>query len=375
MHWKGRNDMERRITVSNIQLMSLIVISSLGTSSLYAPATLARYAERNSWYLVLAGGAVGLLNVFVFLWLNRLHPDKSLIKLCMHLLGPLLGGVLALAFAFYFLDITSWVLREFAQFFTIALNPVTPQTWYLVAGAVMCLYAVYHGLEVFARVSEIIFFVTAITFLAIYLLLVNQYSPEYLLPVLEEGMIKPLNGLILSGSWFGDLMCISMVIQHVRKTKRTTAYATGAVGITTLLMLLSVLSCTMLFGARATETFTYPIVSLIQNIKLFRNIERFDAALVAVWVMSSFVKITVYFWAAVQGLKEVLRIRKPRLFLLPLACGFVLCSKYKVWGLIELASFYDKQALYFLSFQLFAPSLLLMVALIRKDSHNRRVNS
>ncbi|WP_239618228.1 GerAB/ArcD/ProY family transporter [Cohnella mopanensis] len=367
--------MERRITISNIQLMSLIAITSIGTSSLYAPATLARYAERNSWFLVLAGGAVGLLNLYVFLWLNRMYPDKNLIKICMHLLGPLVGGIVALGFIFYFLDITSWVLREFSQFFIIALNPIIPQNWYLIAGVVMCLYAVFHGLEVFARVTEIVFFITVATLLTIYLLLLNQYHPEYLFPVLEEGMIKPLSGLMISTSWFGDMMCVSMVLQHVRKTKRTMAYATWAIGITTILMLMSVLSCTMLFGAQTTETFTYPIVSLIQNIKLFRNIERFDAGLVAVWVMSSFIKITVYFWAAVQGLKDMLRIRKPRLFLIPLACGFFLCSKYKVWGLIELATFYDKQAWYFVSFQFFIPSLLLLIALMRRDSHKRRVSS
>lgn len=367
--------MERRISISNIQLMALIVISSIGTSSLYAPAPLSRYADRNSWFLVLAGGAVGLLNLYVFIWLNRMYPDKSLVKICMHVLGPVVGGVIALGFVFFFLDVSSWVLREFTQFFIIALNPVIPQIWYLIAGAIMCLYAVYHGLEVFARVTEIVFFVTVVTFLLIYLLLINQYHVEYLFPVLEDGMIKPLKGLMLSASWFGDFMCVSMVLQHVRKTERTIAYAIGAIGITTILMLMSVLSCTMLFGAEATESFTYPIVSLIQNIKLFRNIERFDAALVAVWVMSSFVKITVFFWAAVQGLKDVLRIRKPRLFLLPLACGFVICSKYKVWGLIELASFYDKQAWYFVLFQLFIPSLLLLIALARRDGHKRRVSS
>lgn len=367
--------MERRITISNTQMMALIVISSIGTSSLYAPAILAHYAERNSWYLVLTGGVFGLLNLFVFIWLNRLYPDKNIIKICLHLLGPLVGGVIALGFVFFFLDLTSWVLREFSQFFIIALNPVIPMDWYLIAGAIMCLYAVFHGLEVLARVTEIVFFVTVVTFLAIYLLLINQYHPEYLFPVLEEGMMKPLSGILVSISWFGDMMCISMFLQHIRKTERTTMYAAVAIGITTVLLLLSVLSCTLLFGAKATETFTYPSVSLIQNIKLFRNIERFDAALVAVWVTSSFVKITVYFWAAIQGLKDLLRIRKPRLYLFPLACGFVLCSKYKVWGLVELASFYNKQAWYFVLFQFFLPTLLLLIALMKRDGHKGRVNS
>lgn len=80
--------MERREVISNFQLMSLIVISTIGTSSLYAPATLVRYAERNSWFLVLAGGLSGLLNLSIIMTLNRIYPDKNLIRICKHVLGP-----------------------------------------------------------------------------------------------------------------------------------------------------------------------------------------------------------------------------------------------------------------------------------------------
>lgn len=360
--------MERRITtISNFQMMTLIIISTIGTSSLYAPATFADYAERNSWYLAVAGGIMGLINLCVFLKLNQLYPNKNIISICTHLLGSWIGSVMAFLFICYFIDVTSWVLREFSQFFIIVLNPLIPQIWYLSAGAIMCAYAAYHGLEVFARVSEIIFFVTVTTFLLIYLLLINQYHPEYLLPILENGLAQPLRGLLLSMSWFGDLMFISMVLQHVRKTKHTNAYAISAVGITLLLLLMSILSCTMLFGGKTTATFTYPSISLIQNIKLFSNIERFDAALVVVWVMSSFIKITVYFWSAYQGLSQLLRLRKPHMFIIPLAIGFVIVSKFKVWGLIELSAFYDSQAWYFVMFQLFIPAVLLFIALIKEN--------
>lgn len=358
--------MERRIIISNFQMMCLIVISTIGTSSLYVPSKLALYAERNAWYLVLAGGLVGLFNVFVFLKLSQLYPDKNMITISTHVLGPWLGGAIAMLFVFYFLDATTWVLSEFSQFFIISLNPIIPQIWYLIAGVVMCAYAVYHGLEVFSRVSELVFIITVITFFAIYVLLVNQYHPEYLLPVLEDGLLKPLKGMLLSASWFGDLMFVSMIIQHVRRTKSTASYAYGAVGITLLLLLMSVLSCTMLFGGQTTATFTYPSISLIQNIRIFSNIERFDAALVVVWVMSSFIKITVYFWSSLRGLTDLLRLKRPRMFIIPLAAGFVICTRFKVWGIVELSAFYDSHAWYFVLFQLLIPLMLLCMALIKE---------
>jgi spore germination protein (amino acid permease) len=363
--------MQHRISISNQQLMALIVISTVGTSSLYAPATLSLYAARDSWLLVLIGGAIGLMNLLVFFRLNKLYPDKNLITICFHVLGRWFGGLLAFVFICYLIDLTSWVLREFAQFFIIALNPMIPQNWYLVAGIVMCAYAVYHGLEVFSRISIIILIVTTATFLTIYILLVNQYHPEYLLPVLENGLLPPLKGTVVVASWFGDLMFISMILRHVQHTNKTIHWAMAGVGITCCLLMMAVVGCTIVFGGEATSTFTYPSISLIQNIVLFRNIERLDAALIVVWVMSCFIKVTVYFWSALQGMTDWLKLRRPHMFILPMAAAFVVCSKYKVWGLIEMASFYDRQAWYFLLFQLVLPVLLLAMALVKEKASRK----
>ncbi|SFK95973.1 spore germination protein KB [Paenibacillus sp. 1_12] len=360
--------MERQVMITNHQLLALVVISTVGASSLYAPAALAHYAERDSWYLILMGGIIGLFNIFVFVWLDRLFPGKNIISISISLLGRWIGSMVAALIIFYFMDVSTWTLREFAEFFIIALDPTTQQIWYMIACVIMCSYGVFHGLEVFARVSEIIFIVILFTFLGIYLLLVNQYHPEYLLPILENGLIQPLKGLLLAVSWFGDLMFISMILKHVRKTPQTPFYAAGAVGLITCVLLMSVMACTLLFGWRTTSAFTYPSISLIQNIRLFTNIERFDAVLIVVWVMSSFIKITAYFWSALRGLTDLLRLQHPHMFIVPMAIIFVICSKYKVWGLIELASLYDKKAWYFVTFQLFIPTLLLVIALVKKKS-------
>jgi spore germination protein KB len=93
--------MERHTMISNRQMLALVALATVGTSSLYAPATLAFYAERDSWFLVLAGGVIGFFNIYVFVWLNRMYPDKSLITLIPHLLGRWVGGLLAIVYIFF----------------------------------------------------------------------------------------------------------------------------------------------------------------------------------------------------------------------------------------------------------------------------------
>ncbi len=357
--------MDKHTVISNRQMLAIVALATVGTSSLYAPATLVHYGGRDAWYLVLMGGAIGIINVSVFVWLNRLYPGRNYISVILLVFGRWIGGPLALMSTLFYIDVGTWVLREFSQFFVIALEPTIPIVWYLIVGALMCGYAVRLGIEVIARVSEIIFFITMAAFIAIYSVLINQYHPEYLLPVLEHGLLHPLKGLMLSVSWFGDVMFISMILNHVRQTKQTPYYIAGAMGVILFILLLAVVTCIVVLGAEATSTFTYPSISLIQNISLFRNIERFDAALVAVWVMSAFVKITVYFWAGLQALSTVFRLRHPGRFVWPLAGAFVISSQYKAWGLIEISNFYDQYAWYFVLFQLGLPMLVLLAALAR----------
>ncbi|MFD2118051.1 endospore germination permease [Paenibacillus yanchengensis] len=362
--------MEQRLQISNIQMLALVALSTFGTSSLYAPQILASYADRDSWFVVIIGGMIGVLNALVFFWLFKLHPDKDLISLCTLLFGKWFGRLLALVFIFYFLDITTWSLREFSQFFIITLNPIIPQTWYLIVGAIMAAFAVYHGLETFSRVSVLVLPASIGTFLLIYLLLINQYHPEYLLPVMENGVIQPLRGTMLMISWFGDVMFVSMILKYVKRTKKTVHYLLGAIGITFFILIMGAAVCTMVFGGKATASFIYPNISLIQNLQLFRNIERFDAALVVIWVMSSFIKITVYFWSALQGLKELFNIQRIRLWIIPMSAALIIVSKYKVWGLIELSAIYDKQSWFFVLFQFFIPCVFLLVALVKKKLNN-----
>jgi len=365
--WEGEWRLEHRIQITNLQMMALIALATFGNSSLYAPQALAHYAERDAWFVVLIGGIIGLLNVLVFFFLNRLYPDKNLITICTHLFGKWIGWLIGLVIVLYLMDLASWSLREFTQFFIITLNPVIPQSYYIVTGAIMAGFAVYHGLETIARVSILFLPITIATFLTIYILLFNQYNAAYLLPVLENGILQPLKGTMVIASWFGDLMFVSMMLQHVRKTKKTASFLMAAVGITFFILIMSALTCTMVFGGKTTATFVYPNISLIQNVQLFRNIERFDAVLVVIWVMGSFVKITVYLWSALHGLKELLHIQRLRMWIVPLAAALTVVSKYKVWGLIELATFYEKQAWYFLLFQLGIPSAILLIAMIKEN--------
>ncbi|RNB89699.1 spore gernimation protein [Brevibacillus fluminis] len=354
----------RKEIITNRQFMILISIITIASSILYIPRAVSQIAGRDGWLVVLVSGLVGLLNLYVFLWMERLYPGKNLMEIHQQLLGKVFGGLLNFVYLFYFIDISTWVIREFVDFLLITVEPSTPFFVYAIIALLMAVYATFHGVEVFASVSELLFPIIVGIYFISFCLLVNEYHPHYLLPVLENGIAAPFRQFLVTETFFGDVMIISMIINHVRKTKFTPLYATAGIGLTMFFICSAVVSVVMLVGAETAATLTYPTFSLIQNINIANILDRLDILIITMWMIGVFVKITSYFMGSVQALSTILQISNPRAIIIPIALSMIVITRFKVPTFAQLDDVYSAGAWYFSVFQLAIPSLVLLLAII-----------
>ncbi|KEK21897.1 GerAB/ArcD/ProY family transporter [Bacillus gaemokensis] len=359
--------------ISNRQLMILITLITTSSPIFFLPAEVSKGAGRDGWYIVILSGLIGMLNVMIFVWLERIFPKKSLIQINQEVFGRLIGAIINVVMFFYFVDLGSWVLREFAEFLLANIEPTTPIFVYLIIGIVMAAYAVFCGIGTFVRASEVIFPVQLLTYISIFFLTLNLVHFEYALPVLENGFIKPLSHSLTTITFFGDVMSISMLINYVKTTKRTSFYTIAGMGITVLLFLLTVLSSVLVMGAETTATQTYPIFSLISNISIGGIIDRFDVLVVSFWMTGLFVKITSYLWASTEAACQIFSIKDRRYIILPIMLVYIVSARYKVDGFVDLSTFYSEHAMYFLIFQALVPLFILLVAIVKQKLKRDKV--
>ncbi|MGX5512934.1 GerAB/ArcD/ProY family transporter [Bacillus toyonensis] len=359
--------------ISNRQLMILITLITTSSPIFLLPSEVSKGVGRDGWYIVIFSCLIGIFNVMIFVWLERIFPKKSLIQINQEVFGKLVGGVINVVMFFYFVDVGSWVLREFAEFLLANVEPSTPIFVYLIIGIVMAAYAVSCGLGTFARVSEVIFPVQLLTYISIFFLTLNLMHFEYILPVLENGFIKPLSHSVHTITFFGDVMCISMLINYVKTTKRTSFYTIAGIGITVLLFLLTLLSSVLVMGAEATAKQTYPLFSLISNISIGEIIDRFDVLVVSFWMTGLFVKITSYLWASTEAACQIFSIRDRRYIIFPIVLVYIVSARYKVDGFVDLSTFYSEHAMYFLTFQALVPLLILLIAIIKQKWKRNKI--
>ncbi|MGD8189364.1 GerAB/ArcD/ProY family transporter [Brevibacillus ginsengisoli] len=352
--------------ISNKQFVSLITVIAIASPILYIPKAVTSTANRDGWYVVLIAGFFGMINALVILWLEKQFPGKNLMEINRILLGRFIGGLLNFVFILYFIDLCTWVLREFTEFLLITVEPTTPFYVYVTIGMILASFTAFHGLEVFARVSEIIFPIVFGIYLLVFCLLLNQYHPENLLPVLENGVVKPLKGMLETETLFGDIMIILMITNHVRKDQNTQKYLMMSMGWSTIFICASVVASIMDFGAETTSTLTYPTFTLIQDINIANILDRIDILVVAIWILGVYVKFTSYFFGAVYGISTALQLKNYRVVILPIALAMIVITKWKVPNFIQISTIYSQNAWYFALFQIGIPSALLLLAILRK---------
>ncbi|MFD0693466.1 endospore germination permease [Paenibacillus sp. GCM10027628] len=350
--------------ISNRQFMQLLAVLSIATTILYVPQSLTLTTGRDGWLFALIFGLFGSINMLLFIVLEKLFPGNSFFQTNQIVLGRFIGGLVNFAYIFYFIDLCTWVFREFTDFFLITIEPATPFSVYLIVAILLSSYVVLHGMEVLARMNEVIFFIIFFAYLLLCLLLVNQYHPEYLLPVLENGVFKPLSSWEAPTSYFGDAFIVCLFMNHVRKTKHTPIYVTGGILLSASLACVIVLVSTMTLGAETVGKLTYPTLSLIRNINIANFVDRIDMFVVTIWMLGTFVKFSFYFMGSVYGLSEILSVKKPQWLILPIALCMFIHTKFKVTSLVQLSTIYNTLPWYFQTFQLYLPSIVLLVALL-----------
>jgi spore germination protein KB len=150
--------------------------------------------------------------------------------------------------------------------------------------------------------------------------------------------------------------------------------------ITVFAVMLSLVSLNLLniflFG-ELTLSYTYPVFKAIRYISLSDFFEHLEAAIIAIWLLGAFIKITVFYYALVLGTAQWLRLSDFKPIILPLGFLISLFSIWEFYNLQEQTEFSEIVfPLYVPLMSTVLPALLLLIAKFRKrDLQKKKANS
>ncbi len=357
--------------MSAYQLFTLIILFELGTSVLIP---LAIEVKQDAWLAILIGMAGGLCQFFIYYGLYRYYPDLPLTEYVQRLLGSVLGKGLAFCYILYFVYIAANILRAFGELLVTVAYPATPLFIINVLFILVIVYMIYKGIEVISRTSEVLFLAMGLLLLSGFLLMMisGNIHTENLRPVLEEGLSPIIKIAFIQTIHFpfGQIVAFAMIFPYVKereKVKRAGLWAMGMSGL--LLAFVAAINISVL-GVDLASHAQFPLLATIQSIEVAGFLERLDIYFILFAMIGGFLKISIYFYAAVMATSHLFHVKHPSHLSYPMGLVVLIGSMVTASNYTE----YIKELGAFIfpyidsSFQAILPIFLLIIAFFK----NRR---
>ncbi|MBP2654735.1 MAG: spore germination protein [Firmicutes bacterium] len=360
------------------QLCLLIFISKNYLDLTYLLVLTYPPANQDVWLIVPLHFLFNLILMvpLYFLWLR--FPQKTIVECGQLIAGKAAGLALGVLYIWYFIHQAALALSQFCEFLSTAIMPETPFIFFAVSLMLVSAYAVWHGLEVISRVAELFAPMIIVSILIAVLLvsLSGNINLKALFPMLEKGFLPVVYGGFLSSCKSIELIGIAMLLPCLNRRKKAKAAIVCGLLLHSLFFLIIALTVLGTFGASEAKNTVYPFYDAIRLISVGRFIERVEIIYVMMWVLSAFIKVTLFYYLAVFGLSQ-LRLKDYKPFVLPVGTIIIPLSLLVAPNIVELLEFtsYKIYPWYNLLFIFLIPAVLLVVALIRKKEEDTQCGS
>lgn len=364
--------MIERGKISSAQMAIMMNPTIIATVLLLVPAITAKNAEQDSWMSPIWAASIGFLTVYLAYKLNQYYPEQTLIEYCELILGKFIGKIVGALFILYYLHVTGIIVLEYGEFVLGTFLTHTPMMVICGVMVLVCTFAVYGGLEVIGRCSEIIVPFICLLYLLIFVLLIKDLNLQNLFPIMEKGPLPSFRGSIVPQSWFSEFILVSFFLPYLSDKEKGLKWGFISVGSVVFLMVLTNFTTILLFG-KLTPDLTYPVMVAARYISIADFLEHLESVVMAIWVAGTFVKITVFYYSLTLGTAQLLKLSDYRPIVFPIGFLVLQVGIWSAYNLQDLAHFLGSSAaFYFISFQVVIPTILLTITFIRSKWQQKK---
>lgn len=361
--------MMQDVKINSYQFLVLVILFTIGTSILTAPSVLAADAKQDAWITSIIGTGIGLLIIWLFITLALRFPHLTYIQIIEKLFGKWVGKAISILFVFMSFLYTSSLLFYSGTFLNIHVMPNTPMIVLNILMAGIVVMGVRLGLETIARTAEILIVLFFVIFFFLLVFVSPEIKFENIQPVFEMGTKKivqsslfyvvtsSVNAVIL-------LMIFPSFINKMKHVKKSFLIGNLIGGIVIIII---TFLCVSVLGAEKTAREIYPSYELTQRINVGDFVQRIEGLMATLWMITLYIKTSLYFYASVLGIAQILNLKDYRPLTLPLGMIAVVLSLVIYPNIIYQQNIDQTTLLSFsLSMGLFLPLLLVVVYAIRK---------
>ncbi|MDF2821505.1 MAG: hypothetical protein K0R15_1946 [Clostridiales bacterium] len=289
------------------------IIEVFSTASLLLPKLVIETTGTLGWAPIVIG-SIGILLYGLLIQKVTSKIESGFVAFARSLLGKFLGTIVALVFIIKLIFAVVFVLSLFTKIINISLLPLTPSWVIIFCMLVVSSWCACKGLEVRARITEILFWIIIIPIVLILLLAIPELKLDEIVGKSDAGVID-----VIKGSYFTFMICSAIELflftaPYAEKKKDNRKSIVRIVITIAVLNIALYLTTVGLFGVNGTLRLEIPTLNIMQNVKLPGSlIERMDALMISFWILSIFSVTNAYIFHLATITKEMFKNGKQEL--------------------------------------------------------------
>ncbi|MGG3805546.1 GerAB/ArcD/ProY family transporter [Metabacillus fastidiosus] len=359
------------IKISSRQFLILVILYTIGTAILIIPSSIAQEAKQDAWIAAIIGVGLGLLLVMLYISLGNIFPNMTLIEMLEQILGKWLGKAVSISLILFSLTTAAELLYFIGEFITTQMMPETPVEAVYILLTFIVVIGIRYGLETVIRSAELLFPWFIFLFIILVALIAPQIEVENIQPVFDI-QLKPMIRAILLFTGvvalplFVFLMIFPVSINKSKQAKK--AFFLGMLIGGMFLVIIIALSLLVL-GVETTIRQVYPSYALAKIANIGNFMQRIEAIVAFIWIITIYFRLMIYFYLTVIGLAQTLNLKNYRPLTLPLGIILVVIARIVHPNTAHSIEFNVKIWVPYISiYGLFLPLLLIVIAKIRKKT-------
>lgn len=330
-----------------------------------APGTVTMLVGNASWLMTLISctSAIVIFS-FTYLLLKR-FPGMDIIQIFDITFGRIIGFVLSFILFIFFLSGTGVLLREFTDILKIFSFRITPVGVLNVTCVVFVTIIVYLGLESIARLSSLIGKGVLFFYILLLILPVKDYNTYNVFPLWGYGIDKILFYGVKRTSAYSEILILAVIAGSLQGAKYIKRSGYMALILSGVFLSLGLLSYTLTFEYTTNQELIAPFYVMVRLINYGAFIQKLDPLLMIVWIFTTLVTLSIYFYCAVSVFCKMHRVNDTRPVILPVAI-LILTIAILPSSISELIEVYINNVRDLGDIVVVLPIIALIAAVIRK---------
>ena len=290
------------------QLRALCYTAVLAPASSLIPKVTAKIAGSGSWIAPLIALPVILILILLLSEFMKMRRNgEGLGELILRTGGSGLGSIALILLAAFMLFDGGFILRSAAVRFTATIFPSSGPWFFMVIMLGMAAAASLGSVKALPRAARVFAPILTAVLILTLVFAFSSVDKAKLLPVSRSDTADLFLSSLIVVEIYAGILTFAAVLEDQCPRKRG-RFKSHVLWTILTCLLLTVLSAVIIgsYGATLTAKLSSPFFSMTRDVTLFRTVERIEALVAALWVMSDFTLLALLLISAGHLLRLVL---------------------------------------------------------------------